>query len=125
MYYFVYGSLLKGEYNHHLLSSSRFVAKGVIKGYTLYSMGAFPAIVKNNPNGLIYGEVYEVTNSTTETRLDMLEGYRPEDPFYNKSIVEVMLKDGKRVEAYVYHFDDDAFVKNRPVVKSGNWRNRI
>ncbi len=125
MLYFVYGSLLEGMHNHHILGPSEFVGKGELKGFEMYSLGSFPAIIPSNSKITIKGELYNVTSPMIEEMLDKLEGYRKNSnsSFYNKSVVDVIKPDGAVVKAYVYHFvvKPDYFDLSR-VVADGDWK---
>lgn len=70
---FVYGSLMKGEFNHHLLKDAEFVGEGSIYG-KMYSLIYYPAVVHSKVKQ-VYGEVYRVSEDTLKN-LDELEGYR-------------------------------------------------
>jgi hypothetical protein len=45
---FVYGTLLKGERNHYLLETSKYIDEGYIDGYYMYNLGTYPGISKGN-----------------------------------------------------------------------------
>lgn len=69
---FVYGTLKKGGYNHHLLKDAKFLGEATIFG-KLYSMGSFPAMKEDGEQtSAVHGEVYEVDGFT---KLDRLEGH--------------------------------------------------
>lgn len=73
---FVYGTLKQGHHNHRLLEDSTYMGKHTIKdGYLMYNLGAYPAVIKQNGEGLpVHGEIYEITEATLKS-LDVLEGY--------------------------------------------------
>lgn len=78
MLVFVYGSLKKSFYNHHILKDSKFIGYGTTTG-KLYNLGMFPGMVEGSyteGTDTIYGEVYQVNKETLQI-LDKLEGYRP------------------------------------------------
>ena len=109
---FVYGSLRKGFGLSPVLSSSDYVDTVQTKPkYTMYSLGAFPCIVKGG-NTAITGEVYNIS-SDTEERLDMIEGV---PQLYKKGKVEI--KGFRNVLAY---FMTKSSVKGLNVVESGDW----
>ncbi len=61
----VYGTLLKGHYNHRLLKDSKFLYKYQIPGYTLYTTGAYPVAIRTEKESqYITGEVYEIDHLT-------------------------------------------------------------
>jgi len=61
---FVYGTLLRGECNHHLLSEGRFIGESrTMPCFSLHDMGAFPGMVRGGEHA-VEGEVYEVDADT-------------------------------------------------------------
>ena len=117
MYIFVYGSLMKGESNYSFLSdrSSEYVKKAVTKrGFTLYDLGDFPGMVRGG-TGSVIGEIHKVS-AFTRKRLDQLEGH---PQLYRRHIIK--LQCGTRVEAYIL---GEGFVRGRPIIESGDWRDR-
>lgn len=71
---FVYGTLRRGEVNHHLLETAQFQGPHTTEAhYKMFSLGAYPAVVRGGPDR-IQGEVYRV-DARTLSRLDWLEGY--------------------------------------------------
>ena len=115
---FVYGSLKKGFGNHPLLDGAEFLGNGVIKGFDMYSLGAFPAIVPSE-KGIIHGELYDVSPDIFQN-LDWLEGY---PDFYDRKPVSV------HVTGTTHHDVDDVWVyfHHEPYpeamfVGDGNWR---
>lgn len=87
---FVYGSLKQGRGNHILLSEANYIGSRLTSEeiYHMISFGAFPGVIKNSETGepaAIYGELYEVHNSTLE-RLDRLEA---NGSFYKRELVQL------------------------------------
>ena len=68
---FVYGTLMKEEYNHPLIENSKFIKRAFVEGYDMYDMGFYPAIISGE--GIIPGELYEVAENDIDS-LDQLEG---------------------------------------------------
>ena len=95
---FVYGTLMKGKRNHHLLKTSTFIDNGSIEGFFMFDLGTYPGVAKSKYNSKVIGEVYKVDKQTMD-KLDELEevGY-----LYNKEEVEVILNNGDTVNAFVY-----------------------
>lgn len=92
---FVYGSLRRGERHHAELEGARYA--GVCRTaprYRLRSLGQYPALELHGDES-VDGELYEV-DAVLLVRLDEFEGC-PE--LYQRA--EVMLDDGRVVQAYV------------------------
>lgn len=109
---FVYGTLLRGEGNHRLLSNARRV--GVARttpSYRMHSLGGFPGVVAGGEQAIL-GEVYEVDEQTLDA-LDRLEGH---PSFYARTVIA--LEGGERVSTYLL---ERAQVARCPVIPSGSW----
>ena len=75
MFLFVYGTLKRGQVNHHLLNGD-FVSKAKIFGFDLYDIGSFPGIYPGSEE--VEGEIYRVNKKTIQF-LDWFEiGYKRE-----------------------------------------------
>jgi gamma-glutamylcyclotransferase (GGCT)/AIG2-like uncharacterized protein YtfP len=108
---FVYGSLRKYGVLHDYLISSQFLGeKKTAKGFTLFSLGPFPAMVPSG-EGVITGEVYLV-NEMILSILDQVEGH-PE--FYVRT--QILMEDGEQVEAYLLPAEPISC----KIVQSGDW----
>lgn len=110
---FVYGTLKKGEGNHHILRGSQFVAPDSVRGYLLYSLGGFPGASPTIPTGnsLVCGEVYSVDDETLKM-MDRLEGH---PNWYRREMV--ILESKRRAWMYVYLCS----LEGRPIIQSGIW----
>ena len=93
---FVYGTLMKGESNHGYLENSTLVSKATIRGYEMYDVGFYPAIIHGD--SLIVGELYTVPLEDVPS-IDMLEG---EGSLYGKRCETVTDSDGNESLAFVY-----------------------
>jgi gamma-glutamylcyclotransferase (GGCT)/AIG2-like uncharacterized protein YtfP len=67
---FVYGTLKRGQDNHHWLRGARFQGRRRLVGGRLHDLGPYPMAVRGT--GVIHGEVYAVSDDDLE-RLDGLE----------------------------------------------------
>lgn len=94
---FVYGTLMKGENNHHFLENSKCLGIAAIEGYEMYNIGWYPAIIPRE--GTIPGELYEVHESDMRN-IDMLEG---EGSLYIRKCKETTDKS----LAYIYEYAQD------------------
>jgi gamma-glutamylaminecyclotransferase len=118
---FVYGTLRKGFWNHHLLKDSKYLGtfREDIK-MDMVDLGAFPGLVPYNGDFSFYVtvEAYEIDNKTLE-RLDRLEGY---PTFYNRKEITI-----KGITGYIYYLNqEDNNIKSsynnfKTIVKSGDW----
>lgn len=79
---FVYGSLKRDfQLHEHYLADQMFVGTAVIEGYTMVSLGRYPAMVyTGNPKHKVLGEYYLVSDDAFESMKTMEEnaGYTTE-----------------------------------------------
>jgi gamma-glutamylcyclotransferase (GGCT)/AIG2-like uncharacterized protein YtfP len=108
---FVYGTLKRGERNHHWLQGARWVGEVELPGLVLHDLGPFPMALVGE--GRAFGELFEV-DAATLARLDQLEGY---PRLYDRQ--QLPLADGQR--AWVY-LGRPYQVRHAPVVGGGKWR---
>jgi gamma-glutamylcyclotransferase (GGCT)/AIG2-like uncharacterized protein YtfP len=101
---FVYGSLMKGHGNNHLLENSLHLSNAVsVDAYKFYSFGCYPAIKMSAENKNVWrvvGELYQVDDYTL-TRLDQLES---NGRLYQRHERPVRFTDGGVVTAWVYEY---------------------
>jgi len=110
---FVYGSLLAGLHNHHVLRGAPLVGPArTLPAFTMFSLGGFPGVVRGGQTA-IEGEVYEV-DAATLAALDQLEGH---PRFYRRT--PLRLEGGERAEIYLL---TEAQIEGCAVVASGDWR---
>ena len=83
---FVYGTLKRGYWNHHLLETSEFLGDAITIDKYLFHSEGIPymmrptAIQVKDKNlvfhlGLVTGELFQVTEQTVLSSLDRLEGH--------------------------------------------------
>jgi len=108
---FVYGTLMTGHSNHHLLEGSRFAGETSIKGWEMRDVGFYPAITKSE-GGHVHGEMYIVSDEVFAD-LDRLEGY---PGHYNKTVTKTELG----WDVWVYYYKKSTL----PVIESGRWTGR-
>jgi gamma-glutamylcyclotransferase (GGCT)/AIG2-like uncharacterized protein YtfP len=71
----VYGTLKRGESNHHWLAGAPFLGRTRIPGLELYNLGDYPMAVPSlDPRARIHAELYQVDGEGL-ARLDVLEDY--------------------------------------------------
>lgn len=113
---FVYGTLLRGERNHGLLSgSSSLGRRQTAPEFTLYDLGSYPGAAEGGETA-IKGELYQVDQHTL-ARLDRLEGH---PRFYRRRTVT--LASGEKVLMYLMTKSMRTVV--RIPLASGSWRDR-
>jgi gamma-glutamylcyclotransferase (GGCT)/AIG2-like uncharacterized protein YtfP len=112
---FVYGTLLRGESNHNLLTDSRFLGMARTEPlFSLFDLGGYPAMSSGGCTSVV-GEIYEVTEKVLEA-LDELEGH---PDWYRRAPIK--LSGGISAETYLM---EASKVAGRPLIQGGNWRER-
>ncbi len=100
---FVYGTLKRGYCNHKYLKSSQFIGKAHIKGYDLYDLIDYPAIVKcADDQRVVYGEVYQIC----EQMLHQIDQLEDEGDLYNR-VQTIAYLDGQDILVSTYQFAQD------------------
>jgi len=95
---FVYGTLLKGQANHHLLRGARFLGSGRAEGLALYAVTSYYPGAVPEDGGVVLGEVYAVTTGL----LSLLDDLEDNGKLYRREKRCVFLEDGTVTEAWVY-----------------------
>jgi gamma-glutamylcyclotransferase (GGCT)/AIG2-like uncharacterized protein YtfP len=85
---------------------------GVVKGFGMYSLGAYPALTKEGVKCDVVVELYEVGSMD---KLDHLEGF---PQYYTRKQTKVDTPDGP-VMAWVYYMKRKL---TNPFVKCGDWK---
>ncbi|RJS13940.1 gamma-glutamylcyclotransferase, partial [Corallococcus sp. H22C18031201] len=113
---FVYGTLLSGQPNHHILRGAQLVGVARTRAaFGLFDYGPFPALASGGRHTVV-GEVYEV-DALTLAELDTLEGH---PHFYKR--VPIALDGFGPVEAYLF---PKARLVGHPLIASGCWRTHV
>jgi gamma-glutamylcyclotransferase (GGCT)/AIG2-like uncharacterized protein YtfP len=97
---FVYGSLMRGLPLHGALADGKYLGRAELHGFCLYDLGPYPGIRRRPGEGVVLGELYEVTAETL-SRLDSIEG---EGYLYRRTRVDTLDACGQLRDAdtYVY-----------------------
>lgn len=110
MLVFVYGTLCRGDYNHHHLAGAQYQGPGVTESeFELYDLGTYPGAVRGT--GQVIGEIYAVDREILE-RLDRLEGH---PGFYRRELIST-----RYGPAWFYLYR--GAVENCARIESGDWR---
>ena len=101
MLLFVYGTLMKNLYNHHLLSSAVFICKcKTAEKFSLYLEGSIPYLTNRQQLYHIKGELYDVSDDIIK-EIDKLES---EGEWYHRKVIEIF---EKNLKVYAYFNDKD------------------
>ena len=116
-YVFTYGTLLKGERNHHLINDNDYVCDASVSGFEMFNLGRYPGIYHGD--GIVNGEIYLVDDKTLK-KLDELE---EEGSLYIRE--EVIAKsDNQEYKVYIYVYNlevaNPEYIGNSPY----SWKNR-
>lgn len=117
---FVYGTLLEGESNHHVVTSHILSARpGVVRG-KLYECGTYPAMVLT---GYETGELVEgqwlIVTAEGLARMDELEEYF--GPGMSNDYERVWVRDARQEEreGWIYTWPDS---RGCPAIAGNSWR---
>ena len=112
---FTYGTLMKGQRNHHYVESSQYICGAILYDYSLFDTPYdYPAAVKAEGHK-VYGEVYEVDDRTKE-QMDELEEV---GILYDCSEVMVETENGK-MKAFFYEYLKST-ERMKPYIRKGKW----
>lgn len=118
-YLFVYGSLMRGYNNHHLLRKSKFVSNA--KTCSCFSMYAdeYPFVLENIENVQIEGELYYILDIDSLIDIDTLEGH-PID--YIRKICKVQISDKHEpLDSFIYFKVGDINTEGCEFISTGNF----
>ena len=112
---FVYGTLRRGS--AHAMSirfpNSQFIAEAQVTG-SLYDLGAYPAVILDESNSLVVGEVYEVDDET----LKKLDDFESSSHYWRKQVKISLGIQSKK--CWIYAPNPEAF-SHRNLIASGDW----
>ena len=112
---FVYGTLMRGMGNSHLLADATFLGQAVTcEKYAMYCAGV-PFVNPSIHQTQIHGELFEVHDQYSLDRLDRLEGH---PDWYCRTKIQVYDIAGDIIEAQIYF---NTFSENCILIESGNF----
>lgn len=104
---FVYGTLMRGQRAHHMLSGARYAGRFSLQDYAMYHLGRYPGIVAC-PGERVWGELYYVSPAM----LEQMDEYEEEGSLYRRVRVQLQGENGScPAQAYVYNRDVSGFPK--------------
>lgn len=116
---FVYGTLMRGRSNHHVLKGAHFLGPAKAKGLALYRVTrSFPGVVHEN-GGEVIGEVYEIGKNLLK-EIDLFEG---QGYLYRREKVKIALEENRReANAWVYMWLGKPDPSTRVPIEAQPWR---
>jgi gamma-glutamylcyclotransferase (GGCT)/AIG2-like uncharacterized protein YtfP len=106
---FVYGTLRKGECNHHYLGKSEMLCVAeTAPHYALFNLGPYPGLIEGNQR--VTGEVYRIDDATL-VELDILEEVPIE---YRRELIETAVG-----SAWIYLYQGET--QSEALIPSGDW----
>ena len=115
----VYGSLLKGLSNHHLLERARYLGPCTTEAeyamYDMSSMHIYPAVCARGRQAIV-GELYEVDYADLED-IDRLEGHPRR---YERQLITLASPAGQ--QAWMYILPRKKVEEGSRLVPEGDWR---
>lgn len=119
---FVYGTLMRGFSNHHIISNCRFLGSArTVEKFELY-VGSYPFVPSSIEETYVHGELYEVQNVEDLKGLDQLEGH-PDD--YCRSDCVVVLQGTDEPIAAQIYFNNNCSLDGAEHVPSGSFKDAI
>ncbi|MFB4169132.1 gamma-glutamylcyclotransferase [Virgibacillus sp. JSM 102003] len=118
---FVYGTLRKGERNHHFLDGAACIFEQCRTNGSLYDTNNRYPTMKESKSSWVYGELYEVTEAQLRS-IDRLEGFEEghHDNLYNRTTAPVYNDSGGEISANIYTAGQ-LLHKSTKRIPSGDW----
>lgn len=119
--FFIYGTLKKDFFNHHILMTNKGLFQGYVETKDKYPMflleEPFPYLQDDKGKGFhIKGELYEIKDRYIDN-MDFFEGVP--DLYYRDRIK--VLKDNKEIDCYVYFKTNKINLDNIILIKEYNF----
>jgi len=122
---FVYGTLMKGFWNHRSYLEGRVsrIIPGKICGLLYHLNAGFPAMLPGND--IVKGEIIGSVDEKLLQSLDRLEGYVEgrNNILYVRDTRKVFTEGGEEMTCWVYVFADERYAQDNGIlVPDGDWR---
>eukprot|EP00793_Prasinoderma_coloniale_P000820 PRCOL_00003970-RA len=119
----VYGTLLSGCRNHHLMENCELVGAGEASGVAIFAhLGVRCPAASLMDGATARVEVYRVPDDEAMAGLDKLECY-PE--WYNRDLLPITLSDsGAKTKAWLYYMAENEASRGGEAerIESGSWK---
>lgn len=120
---FVYGTLLPGESNHHIVApflAAEPPVPGSVRGL-LYDAGPYPGLVPDPQGTDVRGMWLSVTPEGLAAMDELEEYYGPGDA--RNEYDRILVRDAySGLEGYIYVWGDG---RGFPLIPSGSWKQRL
>ncbi|UYV19430.1 gamma-glutamylcyclotransferase [Halomonas qaidamensis] len=111
----VYGTLKRGQRNHHWLGGTALLGHDYLTALTLYDLGPYPGAKQKASQGALV-EVYAI-NSDQLALLDQLEEYCHHAPLTGTYCREIFQTRHGSAWCYLYNYG----VKDKMRIDNGEW----
>lgn len=117
---FVYGTLMKGCYNHSAVANYvEEIHEAKTEG-KLYAVGSYPGLIEEK--GEVMGELLEIKSDFSQKALEELDGLEGCPNLFERKQKQVtLLNSGEIKEAWVYVYNLNNYTENK-LIKSGSWK---
>ncbi len=121
-YIFVYGTLKKGEINHHLMAGAEYVDVGLAPGCVLLDLGGCPALMPFHVTGqdnhhTATGEIYRIPDPDLPSLLSRLDKLESEGSMYLRAKLKITART-KQFECITYIYMPNIGAR---IVNNGWW----
>lgn len=122
---FVYGTLMRGGHNNHVLGEAKYICDATIPRHICFDLPfGFPMVIDTTVeiDNYVMGEVWEVSESQL-LQLDMLEGYNiaTDDGMYLRRKIKAMDTLGKEYDVFYYLWNRDLVASSFIVPSGKKW----
>ena len=111
---FIYGTLKRGERNHHALVNAHYLNKSCTSpDYLLVDLGTYPGMVEKPQEGFsVQGELFEIPYKL------IIELDKIEDAPFLFNLEPITLANGSKAFAYLYKQS----IAGKKILSEGMWR---
>jgi gamma-glutamylcyclotransferase (GGCT)/AIG2-like uncharacterized protein YtfP len=118
----VYGTLMRGESNQHMMKGAEYICDVSVPNAALWDLGGYPGLMFlpiQHDTTYVHGELYEVSKEHMKD-LDRFEGV---PTLYDRRECKYEVTDGYlNGHAYIYEYQGEMLMYG--LIESGNWKER-